>query len=187
MPFCRSVGLGLLAFLACLIGLAGPAIAQSSAQGEPPQGGLDSVYACTEIADNGARLACFDAAAAALRSAEAEGAIKLIDLGTAQQLDRESFGFSLPSVNALLAPKKAARVARFAPIDRIESVIQAIRFAPGGAAVLTLENGQIWRQTDGERPYALKIGKNVRIAKGFGGGFLLTVGSSNLYRVRREQ
>ncbi len=170
----------LLAFSA--LGLIGAAKAQ-----EPEPEGLSGIYACTQISDNGARLACFDQAAAALRTAEAEGAIKLLDLASAQQLDRESFGFSLPSVSQILAPKKTARPARFAPIENITALIKTVQLTPTGQAIVTLENGQVWRQVDQERSFQIKVGKTAKIAKGFGGGFLMSVGAGSGYRVRREQ
>lgn len=180
----RALILASFAMLALLI--AGKAQAQAT---DPAQanGRLNSLYACTEIGEASARLACFDAATANLRTAESVGEVRVIDLNSVQELDRESFGFSLPSLAKILAPKKSTASLRTAPIDRIQAIIQSVRIAPSGAAVVTLDNGQIWRQIDQERPFPLKPGKSVQISKASLGSFFLVIGSSQAFRVRREQ
>lgn len=176
-----------------LVGFAALALvsaAQAQAQDRvpaPASGALESLYACSEVGEASARLACFDAATASLRAAENLGDVRVIDLNSVQELDRESFGFSLPSLAKILAPKKSAAGLGNAPIDRIEAIIQSVRIAPSGAAVITLDNGQIWRQIDQERPFVLKPGKSVKISKASLGSFFLVVGSNQAFRVRREQ
>lgn len=182
----RVLTLCALALLAVLM----PGKAQAQAPEPVPaseNGGLSGLYACTEIPEASARLTCFDAATASLRAAENVGDVKLIDLASVQQLDRESFGFSLPSLGKILAPKKSAASLRTTPIDRIDAVIKSVRIAPSGAAVITLENGQIWRQIDSERNFPLKPGVSVRISKASLGSFFLTLKSRVSYRVERAQ
>lgn len=175
-----------------LIGIAflvmGQAQAQSpDAASAPANGGLGGLYACTQIADNGARLTCFDAAAAQLRAAEAGGQVRIIDQIAAEQIDRDSFGFSLPSLSKILAPNKSAGTLGSSPIDRISSIIQSVRTSPSGQAVITLENGQVWRQIDQESAHPVKVGRSVEISKASFGSFFLTVKPSGTFRVRREQ
>ena len=73
--------------------------------------------------------------------------------------------------------------------DTFEGVITALRETVPNAWVVTLDNGQVWRQDYPER-YRLQVGQPVRIARarGFGGGFRLTVaelgGSIQVERVR---
>ncbi len=182
----RALTLSAFALLALFI--AGKAQAQAPDPAPAPANGrLNSLYACTEIGEASARLACFDAATANLRTAENVGEVRVIDLNSVQELDRESFGFSLPSLAKILAPKKSAVALGAAPLDRIQAIIQSVRIAPSGAAVITLDNGQIWRQIDQERPFALKPGKSVQVSKASLGSFFLVVGSSQAFRVRREQ
>lgn len=176
----------LLVITSAALALAGAATAEAQTP-TPEAGGLSGLFACTQISEDSARLACFDQAAATLRASDEVGEVRVIDLAAAKQIDQESFGFSLPSLNTILAPKKTAASLRETRIDRITATIQSVRISPSGAAVITLENGQVWRQIDLERPYALKVGASVQIAKAALGSFLLTVKSSGRYRVRREQ
>jgi hypothetical protein len=73
--------------------------------------------------------------------------------------------------------------------NEFEGVITALRETVPNAWVITLDNGQVWRQDYPER-YRLRLGQPVRIARarGFGGGFRLTVaelgGSIQVERVR---
>ena len=82
---------------ACVTGLAvttPSAIAQSA-------DALDPILACRAIADDAERLACFDAAANALGSAEEAGQIVVVRRAQIDQVERESFGFSVPGMSAL--------------------------------------------------------------------------------------
>jgi hypothetical protein len=58
---------------------------------------LVQVYACAEKTPDAVRLACYDQAVSALRTAQAQGEVTAIDKGQARQIERESFGFNLPS------------------------------------------------------------------------------------------
>lgn len=70
-----------------------PAAAQDST--------LDAVLNCATQADANARLACYDRAVGELRAAQASGDIVAVERGTIEEVQRDGFGFSLPSVDRL--------------------------------------------------------------------------------------
>jgi hypothetical protein len=73
--------------------------------------------------------------------------------------------------------------------EEFEGVITALRETVPNAWVVTLDNGQVWRQ-DYPEPYRLQVGQSVQISesRGFGRGYRLTVaalgGSIQVERVR---
>lgn len=76
----------------------GTAHAQSS--GDP----VDAVLACRQIADIEARLACFDTAAANLAQARDTGDLVTVTRDDVEAVERDSFGFSMPSLPRFSMP-----------------------------------------------------------------------------------
>ncbi|WP_420431489.1 hypothetical protein [Hyphobacterium sp.] len=73
--------------------LAAPAMAQST---DP----IDDILVCQQIAEEAARLACFDAAAARL-SGERDNGLVTVYREDIEAVERDSFGFDLPSMPGL--------------------------------------------------------------------------------------
>ena len=135
---------------------------------------------CRKVADDAARLACFDAAAAALEQAEAKGDIVVVDRAQAQQVRRQAFGFRLPSLSVFDRGDKPEEV------DSIESSIVSARTEPTGKWVLKLEDGSTWTQIDVDSPSIKpKAGMPVRVRKATMGSFLLSVDGQRAFRARR--
>ncbi len=135
---------------------------------------------CRKVADDSARLACFDAAAGALEQAEAKGDIVVVDRAQAQQVRRQAFGFSLPSLSVFDRGDKPEQV------DSIESKITAVRADPTGKWVLKLEDGSTWTQIDvGSPSIRPKAGMPVKVRKATMGSFLLSVDGQRAFRARR--
>jgi hypothetical protein len=117
---------------------------------------------CTKIGDPAERLHCFDAAAA-----------------RAQRVP-SSEGFGKPP------PAQAPQV------EKITATVRELSKTPRGQAVFVLDNGQTWRQLDGddvrvmERPAGESM--KVTIERGvFGNYNLLIDGRNGLIRVQRIQ
>ena len=119
---------------------------------------------CTVIADASQRLACYDG----LRRAPELPARQF----GAEQLPRES--------NA--APEPAD--------ESITGKVTQLSLTPFGRFVLTLDNGQIWRQLDGDTARFVPPGNlaraSVTISHGALGSYNLQfAGQNGLYKVRR--
>jgi hypothetical protein len=70
----------------------------------------------------------------------------------------------------------------------IASPIVDIERLRDGMVRVTLENGQVWRQTEGARPSQWRAGDTLRIERASLGSFLAAVeGSKRYVRVRRER
>jgi nucleoside phosphorylase len=171
--------------MSLISGLAALAAASTlSTQAVPPQDRpetLERLMACRGIADNTARLACFDTAAGALDTAQRQGDLVVIDRAGVAETRRQLFGFEMPSLPRLFGPENAVE------IDSIESTLQSASLVGEGRWVFRLADGSVWRQIDSDRVrFQNRPGQTVRVRKASLGSFLLTVDDSRAVRVRRQ-
>ena len=161
-----------------------PALAQ-----EAPTNPTDGVYACASVTEDAARLACFDNAVAALRSQEEAGLVQTIDVAKIENLEKEAFGFSMPSLPALFSRQAASGdKAQREAVEEITVGVKSARIqGVTGRALLVLENGQTWEQIDTAKVPAsiLRKAKEVRIRKAALGSFMITVDGGRSFRVKR--
>ena len=100
--------------MSLISGLAALAAASTlSTQAVPPQDRpetLERLMACRGIADNTARLACFDTAAGAPDTAQRQGDLVVIDRAGVAETRRQLFGFEMPSLPRLFGPEGAVEI-----------------------------------------------------------------------------
>ena len=171
-----------LGISATIFGLSG-----ASAQ-TPPARPTDAIYACADKSDDAERLACFDAAVAAFKMAETTGAVKTVDLAAIEKIERDSFGFSLPSLTEIFRREEAGKQAMAAPVEEVELAIESISVNKvTGKALVRLENGQVWEQVDSEVVSRSKVrkAKVATIRKAAMGSFLMNLDGGTAIRVRR--
>lgn len=93
--------------LALITAVAGIAIlAPTAALADDP---IADILACRTVEPVDARLACFDAAAATLDTARSSGAIVTVMREDVEAVERDSFGFSMPSLPRFRVPLLAGR------------------------------------------------------------------------------
>jgi hypothetical protein len=166
---------------------------------------LEALGRCTGIADPQARLACYDAAAPRLKQALAAPPTSLDHPPT--KAEQESwFGFDLGDLlgggsNAPTTPEQfgkertdQAQAARAAEeqreIDSISAGVTEVAYTPFGQFIVFLDNGQVWRQLQGDADRA-RFKSNARdnrvtISHGALGSYNLTMnGSGKVYKVTR--
>lgn len=164
--------------IAAILVLAPTGLAQTAKPAPGPKP-LDNLYACAEAVDSAQRLACFDAEVARLRAAEKAGDFAAVDVESVKQLQKESFGFNLPSLPKIALPRLSGE----GP-DTAEAKVVGVS---GAGRVLALANGQTWRLTE-PAPPGLKPGVEVEIRKASLGSYLLNIkGRNKSARVRREE
>lgn len=161
--------------------LAAPVMARQAEPAARPEL-LTRLIACRAINAPTARLACFDAAAGALDSAEREGEGVVIDRAQVSAARRQLFGFDLPSM-----PGFFERGARPERIDAVETTLTRARQVADNRWVFTLSDGGVWRQIDTERvTFQNRPGEAVRVRRAALGSYQLVVGGSRAVRVRRQ-
>lgn len=167
-----------LMLTACLLFLAAPAFAQ-----EKP---LAKVYACSDIKDGAQRLACFDAAVAGLKADEAKGDVAVVSRGQIREAEVKSFGLPNASVTSSVAAAAGKPAKPEETPDKVKMAVKSISAASDGKIFFSMENGQVWRQTDGDH---VDLGNPPWIAevrKGALGSFMLSVNGKHAVRVKRQ-
>lgn len=143
---------------------------------------LLDLLACRAITETGPRLACFDAATAALESAEQAGEVAVIDRAQARETRARLFGLNLGSANLF------GNLRQDAPVQEIETTLVSARQDGRGRWTFNLADGSTWRQVDDERVAGRTgPGAPVRIREGAMGSYLLSVSGARSVRARREQ
>ncbi|MCR5872989.1 hypothetical protein LRS10_01525 [Phenylobacterium sp. J426] len=159
---------------------AGPALAQPKAEGRAAL--VQRLSDCRKLGEDPARLACYDQATAALEQAEAKGDIVVVDREQARTVQRQAFGFSLPSLSVFDRGEEKEAV------DNVTGKITSARMDGAGKWVLKLEDGAVWQQIDvQELSLYPKAGQSVTIRKATLGSFLASVEGRRAFRVRRVE
>ena len=181
-----------LAFIA----FAGPVAAQEQVPPSNP-GVLNQVYACRDIADETQRLACYDGAVGRLQEAQTTGNLVAVDRGQAQEMDREAFGFQLPSLSRIFgggssgggsSNQSAATTPRFERIDEIRMEIASVVHRRNRPSTFTMTNGQVWVQIDDEVARNVREGGGVTVRRASFDSYLMSVDAGGpAIRIRRQQ
>lgn len=177
-------GGAIISALAVLAAL--PAAAQETTPGaaraaEP--GAASPVFACRTIAEDAARLACYDREVGALQQAEANDEVVIVDKEVVTKARRDLFGFSLPKIDLFRKRDKGAQPEE---IRQIEDSLAAFRTDSTGRALITLANGARWMQTDNTPVLgAPKAGDKVVIETAALGSFKASIGGRRAIRVKR--
>jgi hypothetical protein len=172
--------LRLQAWLACAILVA------------PPLAGAQG-HDCAKVADEAARLACYDAAfgrpapapapapAAAVAPAPAAAAVVAPATGAPASPEAE-FGLTGAAILAR-DPEKAAAEER--KPTALEATVTGLEQKQGGQLVLTLDNGQTWIQSEAGLNSRVRVGDRVKIRKAALGSFVLVTPAGVGMKVRR--
>jgi hypothetical protein len=175
MPRLRSFGFA----LAVLATAAGPlAAADKDPVGDTPPPVFQAVLDCKTIADPAARLTCYDKAVGEMDAARAKKDLVVTDRATVRETKRGLFGLTLPKLKLFGGGSDDDDV------TEITSKVTAIRMAPDGFPILTIEDGARWKQTDGRNTFP-KVGSTVRIRKAALGSYMANIDGQVAVRVMR--
>jgi len=165
---------------ALLVVLAWPSLALAQIP-EAPAPEIAALYACGAIQDSSAQLACFNQATADIRTALEQGRLVAISRNQVETMQRESFGFRLPSIANLVGQSEGAGP------EAIEATVQRI-ISGGGRAVFVFEDGQRWEQVEDRSTYNVRPGDRVTVRRAALGSFMLSGSRGGPpHRVRRQE
>jgi len=168
--------------LAALGLAASPAAAKDKAAANSAHAAaFQAVLDCRGVADNAARLACYDAAAGKMGEAETRGDIVVIDRAEANAAHREAFGLHVPSLSFV------TRAVKPEDVDRVEGVVESARADVNGRWTFRLQGGAVWRQISGDLMRPPHAGSKVSIRKGSIGSFLMNVDGQPSIKVHRDE
>lgn len=192
-----------IATLAIAVMAAGAFSARAQA---PTQDLLEALGRCAAIADDHARLACYDAASPRLKDALAAPPSSLPGNRTpTAEEERSWFGFDLGNLfgaspaqqttpqqfgSDRLPETKAKEDTAASIVDSITAGVTEISYTPFGRFIVFLDNGQVWRQSEGDVDRAVfrktATDNKVTISRGFIGSYNLTINdSAKIFKVTR--
>ena len=172
---------------ACLVaGLAAPAFAQNRPTAPERPEVLNRLTACRTIADNAARLACFDTQVAALEAAEAAREIAVVDRQQIRRTRRSLFGLRLPDLG-IFSDDSDDDAEDGAAVNEINSTLQSVYTNAQGRLVYSLADGGVWVQTEGRRGQQPRPGQAIRIRRGPLGSYMASVDGRPGVRVVRQR
>ena len=190
-----------LTAVTCALFLALPATAKAG----PAADVLKAMGQCAAVADEHERLACYDKLAAQAAqvlaqmppaphagppTAEEQKSWFGFDLGglfgnsPAQQTTPEKFG----SENLPAKPPAPGEAPPPPPLESISATVTDFAYTPFGQFIVFLDNGQVWRQIEGDTDHANfdRKGSTVTISRGWLGSYGLTIaGSDKVFKVKR--
>lgn len=142
---------------------------------------LNQMMNCSNVADNGQRLACFDSHAATIKTQLGNGELVPVYKAEIAEARRGLFGIDRIRMPDFLNNENE-------DISEISTTITSASRAPGGAWRFVLADGSQWDQIDTANPYfSSREGTPVRVRRATLGSYLLTVGNSSAMRVSRKR
>ncbi len=177
---------------------------------------VEAMLACRDIEDDARRAGCLDDTVGAFADALQRGEITVVERRAVREIARDGFGLGLLSISGLQdafnrgwADRSDGRSPGAEPIretlpdgavaeynaagelDQIsDAPVASVRDTRDGI-IVTLENGQVWRQTDAAhilpvRRRHLEAGVTAEIRRGMLGSFFMTL-SHDGRRMRAER
>jgi hypothetical protein len=156
------------------------------AYADTPKDVLSDMVRCADVADAGERLKCFDAAVPRARNALVEEKKASESKGLL-----DWFGFGRPR-EPVTKPEQFGKPPPVLPggeINQITATVVEFGYTPRGKAIFILDNGQVWRQIDGDDVRVvepdLPFKVTIEIARIMENYTLTIEGRNALIRVRR--
>lgn len=143
---------------------------------------LAQLERCRAIADDGQRLACFDAAAGTLLSASRSGEVTVVDRSQLRQARRSLFGFSLPRLPFLQGDRSAED-----DNGTLETTVRSVRSLGYGRVQVVIADGNaVWETTESYSTFdAPTSGQKVTIRRGPLGSYMLRFEGQRAVKGRR--
>ena len=165
------------------------AMAQRPAAAPPPRPeAFEALIRCRAIAEPEARLQCFDAAAAALQTAQERREVVVIDRQQVREGRRRLFGLALPRIPIFGGGDDDEEENEADRVDTVEGVVASASQDSLGHWMVVLQDGAAWIQVDNNR-LALRPrpGQRIVINRAALGSFMMRVNNQPGIRVRRTR
>jgi hypothetical protein len=142
----------------------------------------EALQSCAQLTDDKQRLACFDRAVAALGTSPGAPAAATAQRETPAPLtDEQKMGLPAERILKLQAPADAAPP----KLKELAATIQSVRANSAGREVFTLDNGQVWQQSELDPKFSVAPGDTVKITHGALGSFWMSANAHSNTRVSR--
>lgn len=178
----QRTGSAMLAGACALIMLGVPPAFAKDKEPPPRPKQIQELYACRDVADAAARLACFDREVGELQAADAGSEIRFADKETVKKTRRGLFGFDLPDFGLFGGDDDEDK------IKSVETTVAAVSNTSDGGYRIEMADGSVWAQIDNKRmPLAPRTGQKIVIKSASFGTYFLSLEGRASIRVRRER
>jgi hypothetical protein len=153
-----------------------PSVAKPAPTSAPS---VQAVMDCRKVADDTQRLACYDAAEDALAKAEQSGDLVSLDRQQRNQVRRQAFGLTLPSIELFDHGE--------GQLNDVKETLSSARQDAQGRWILQMQDGQVWRQIDDEfLSHDPHSGSAIDIRRAALGSFMLSIDGQPGIRAHRD-
>jgi hypothetical protein len=160
------------------------AAARKPAPVERPEA-FEALVKCRAIADEKARLQCFDQATAALQQAAERHDLVIVDRKQIRETRRTLFGLEIPRLRIFGGGGGDDDEAE--EVKSIESTVVNAYTNQAGQWVVHLEDGSTWAQTDHNMIAIIpKKGTKVTVVKASLGSYMMRIGKEPGMRAKRQ-
>ncbi len=175
-----------LLLILMLVGSPALAVVQRGRETPPPRPeSFEALVRCRAVTDDAARLACFDAAAAALQAAQERRDVVVVDRQQVREGRRRLFGLALPRIPSCGGGDADEENDQDA-VRSLESTVSAVTTTGYGQYQVTLADNSVWVQIDNNMlAVPPRAGHHIVINRGALGSFMMRVNNQPGIRVRR--
>jgi hypothetical protein len=173
--------IGAVALAAAILG--GAAAAAKKPQVTERPEAFEALLKCRGLADEKARLQCFDQAAAALEQASDRHDLVVVDRKQIRETRRTLFGLEIPRLRIF----GGGGDDEGEDVKSIESSVASATTNQQGQWIVRLEDGSTWVQTD-HNTIAItpRKGTKVTVVKAALGSYMMRIGKEPGLRARRQ-
>lgn len=165
--------------------LAGPAQAAPKQQQPRPEI-FTNLLQCRAIADNVARLACFDRQVGAMDAAAQRDEVVVLDKSELNKTRKTLFGFSFPKLPFLGGGDDGdGDKPQEEGFSQIDSVIASARSLGYGKWQIGLEDGAQWMTTEAVTGRDPKVGQKIELKRAAMGSFIGKIEGGRAVRMKR--
>jgi hypothetical protein len=158
-----------------------PALAKDAPQPRPEI--FRKLIDCRSVADNAARLACYDAQVARFDEAESRNELVVVDKEQVKKARKGLFGLSLPDLGGVFGTGNDEEDKN--GLSEIQSTVKVAVTGASGKWTIILEDGAKWVQTDTTVIRTPKPGQPIVIKRAALGSFLAKVNDLRAFKVMR--
>lgn len=172
-------------FIAALAACVGSSAALAAKDPPPRPALFQQLVDCRAIADDAARLACYDSQVAKLDEAERASDVVVVDRAEIKKARKGLFGLSLPDLGGLFGGRKDGKPEE-EEITEIDSTVKAAAIGSGGKLTVVIADGARWVQTDTKAMRVPKSGTPVKIRKAAMGSYFMNIDDRPGIKVMRQ-
>jgi hypothetical protein len=144
---------------------------------------VGAVQNCRGIADNAARLACYDRSVGALADANARGDVQVVDRSQMREVRRSLFGFSVPKLPFFSGSKD--KDVQEEPKELVSKLAAFKDIGNGFFRFALQEPASTWESTEASNVFDTRPGDKVTIKSGSLGSYFVQIGDSSWVRAKR--